>query len=53
MAKTPSKFSLTALTHWWTTIGIYLDRAKKDEGRVAWVLKMIVKLWDHFGSSAS
>ena len=42
----PPKGVLAVLTNWWTTVGMYLDGAKKDEARVSWLVKMILKLWD-------
>lgn len=42
----PPKGAMATLTNWWTTIGIHVDTAKKDEARVSWLVKMILRLWD-------
>ena len=44
MDEKPSKSARATLVHWVTTITIWMDRAKKTDARVKWLVDLVDRL---------
>lgn len=42
----PAKIVRARLTNWLTTIAVWIDRAKKAEGRGKWLIELVEKMFD-------